>query len=577
MSELPRGWVPAKLNQIAIPDRPRELPQDHPDMPFIGMENIEAQTMRLLGTVPASELKSSAVHFQTGDVLYGRLRPYLNKVHVAQVEGLCSAEFIVFSKRKELNPSWLAYLLNSTDFVSFASHLNTGDRPRVDFDQIGEFNFMLAPRREQDRIVDEIEKQVSRLDAATTALMRVQANLKRYRASVLKAACEGRLVPTEAELARKEGREYEPANKLLDRILRERRARWEANTLAKMIASGKSPSDDRWKQKYKEPSPPDSAGLVLPEGWVWATLEAVADVIDPNPSHRMPNYVQSDGIPFISSENFVGSSEIDFTIGKQVSADTMAQQTIRFSINSGAFALSRIGTIGKTRKLPIERNYCLSHALVVIQSTTPEIDNDFLRVVCSSSAMTALAHSGVQSVGVPDLGMRKIRTLPVPIVLPSEQARIVAEVDRQLSILDEYSPVVDRGLKRASGLRQAILQQAFAGKLVRQNPGDEPASVLLDRIHHERTLDMTEKIRPNSTRGRQMHMAPKQNRPKKSIIAVLSEAKTPLSPEELFRSTDHEPETVDEYYAELKAAVDAGQIEEIRPENGGILLRIGES
>jgi type I restriction enzyme S subunit len=108
----------------------------------------------------------------------------------------------------------------------------------------------------------------SRLDAATAALKRVQANLKRYRASVLKAACEGRLVPTEAELARKEGRDYKPADKLLQRILRERRARWEADTLAKLQASGKSPKDDHWKQKYKAPSAPDTANLPpLPEGW----------------------------------------------------------------------------------------------------------------------------------------------------------------------------------------------------------------------------------------------------------------------------------------------------------------------
>ena len=90
------------------------------------------------------------------------------------------------------------------------------------------------------------------------ALRRAQANLKRYRASVLKDACEGRLVPTEAELARSEGREYEPADVLLERILAERRARWE--------------SQEKRRGKYKEPSAPDTSALPeLPEGWVWAT------------------------------------------------------------------------------------------------------------------------------------------------------------------------------------------------------------------------------------------------------------------------------------------------------------------
>ena len=240
------------------------------------MEHVEAHSMRLLGTVPASGLKSSAVHFQAGDVLYGRLRPYLNKVLLARFEGLCSAEFIVFGKRAEVSSEWLAYFLNSSAFVSFSSHLNAGDRPRVDFDQIGTYELLLAPRPEQDRIVAEIEKQFTRLDAATAALKRVQANLKRYRASVLKAACEGRLVPTEAELARQEGRDYEPADKLLRRILRERRARWEADTLAKMQASGKLPKDDHWKQKHKEPSAPDTSNLPpLPEGWCWANFSQV--------------------------------------------------------------------------------------------------------------------------------------------------------------------------------------------------------------------------------------------------------------------------------------------------------------
>ena len=113
---------------------------------------------------------------------------------------------------------------------------------------------LLAPKPNNESIVAEIEKQFTRLDAAVAALKRVQANLKRYRAAVLKAACEGRLVPTEAELARKEGRSYETGEQLLARILKERRAKWEADQLAKMHASGKPPKNDDWKKKYKEPA-----------------------------------------------------------------------------------------------------------------------------------------------------------------------------------------------------------------------------------------------------------------------------------------------------------------------------------
>ena len=125
----------------------------------------------------------------------------------------------------------------------------------------------VPPLAEQHRIVVEIETQFTRLDASVAALRRAQANLKRYRASVLKAACEGRLVPTESELSRSEGRDYEPAGILLKRILAERRARWE--------------SQETRRGKYKEPSTPDaSAQPELPEGWVWAYLDQLIYLLE---------------------------------------------------------------------------------------------------------------------------------------------------------------------------------------------------------------------------------------------------------------------------------------------------------
>jgi Type I restriction modification DNA specificity domain len=193
---LPPGWARVTLGEVTQPTRPRVRPQDHSNLPFIGMEHVEAHSMRLLGTVAAGQMKSSTVYFQPGDVLYGRLRLYLNKVYLPDFEGLCSAEFIVFPATEILAPKYLQYLLNSTAFVSFASHLNTGDRPRVDFDQLSVYQIPISPLPEQRRIVAEIEKQFTRLEAAVAALKRLQANLKRYRASVLKAACEGRWTKT---------------------------------------------------------------------------------------------------------------------------------------------------------------------------------------------------------------------------------------------------------------------------------------------------------------------------------------------------------------------------------------------
>src|SRR6266511_3237500 len=179
------------LGEAVKPTRPRVKPSDYPELPFIGMEHIEAHSMKLLGTVPAKTMKSSAVHFKAGDVLYGRLRPYLNKVYRPSFEGLCSAEFIVLPENERIDGAYLQYFLNSGAFVRYATHLNAGDRPRVDFDQLAAYKIPLPGIDDQRRVVAEIEKQFSRLDEALANVRSAMARLSAYRASVLSGVQTG--------------------------------------------------------------------------------------------------------------------------------------------------------------------------------------------------------------------------------------------------------------------------------------------------------------------------------------------------------------------------------------------------
>ena len=167
---------------------------------------------------------------------------------------------------------YIAWFLQTQEYRTRASELSAGvNINNLKREHIEETTVPLAPVPEQRRIVAEIEKQFTRLDASVAALKRVQASIRRYRASVLKAACEGKLVPAEAELARAESRDYEPAVRLLERILAERRARWE--------------SQEKRRGKYKEPAAPDTSDLPeLPEGWVWGSFDQV--VSTPGRRHR---------------------------------------------------------------------------------------------------------------------------------------------------------------------------------------------------------------------------------------------------------------------------------------------------
>ena len=185
--------------------------------------------------------------------------------------------------------------------------------------------FPIAPLAEQCRIVAEIEKQVTRLDASVAALKRVQANLKRYRASVLKAACEGKLVPIEAELARSEGRDYEPADQLLERILSERRALREAQ--------------EKRGRKYKEPVASDTSALSeLPEGWVWATLDQVSYRIQYGTSSKAGS--DATGIPVLRMGN-IQDADLDLSNLKYLSAqDVDVQKTL---LEHGDLLFNRCG------------------------------------------------------------------------------------------------------------------------------------------------------------------------------------------------------------------------------------------
>lgn len=162
MSELPKGWASIALEDAITPRSDRVSPQEIPDAEFIGMEHVEPHTNRIIETVPASTMASNAARFVAGDVLYGRMRPYLNKVVAPTFNGLASAEFIVFPLTDAVDSQFLLRRLSASDFTAFACSQYEGDRPRVKFDQLGKFDLRLPPRAEQTRIVAKLEELLAR-------------------------------------------------------------------------------------------------------------------------------------------------------------------------------------------------------------------------------------------------------------------------------------------------------------------------------------------------------------------------------------------------------------------------------
>ena len=485
-NDLPIGWVTTTLGEVTQPYRPRENPKLYPKLPFIGMENIEAHSMRLLGTVPANTMKSNAVHFFPNDVLYGRLRPYLNKVFRPDFEGLCSSEFIVFSTTEHLNAKFLQYLLNSSHFVSFASHLNEGDRPRVDFNQIGTYEFRLPPFPEQARIVARIEELLTQLDAGVEELLKARAQLKRYRQAVLKAAVTGELTRKWRE-AHKD--QLEPASELLARILQERRVRWESDQLAKLTTEGRATKNDVWKRKYDEPVSPDATTLPqLPNGWIWVTMPHLGELSRGKSKHRPRNapHLYNGDYPFIQTGDIRRASGLLRQYRQTYSEAGLKQSRLW---PKGTLCITIAANIAETAILGFDA--CFPDSVVGFRAESDSCDVRFVDFFIRTAKQNLERYAPATAQKNINIEILSDIAIPFPSIL--EQRQIADEVERILSITDASEQIIEARLKQAERLRQSILKQAFEGKLVAQDPNDEPAELLLERIKTERAKRDAEK------------------------------------------------------------------------------------
>ncbi len=404
-------------------------------------------------------------------------------------EAVFASYLIRFRPFEGMNARYLSFFLQSPEYWQQVANSTAGIAlQNVNAKKLAAITIAVAPTAEQRRIVAEIEKQFTRLDAAVAALKRMQANLKRYRAAVLKAAVEGRLVPTEAELARAEGRSYEPASELLQRILAERRARWEAGQLAKMRASGKEPKDDRGKAKYEEPAGPETADLPsLPGGWTWATVGQVTTLVTKGTSPGWQGFEYVDrGVLFVRSQN-VGWGKLD--LSDLVCVDPRFNTSHGNSmIREGDVLLNLVGaSVGRSALATSEiEGANTNQAVGILRLVSDGAINRFLMLYLLSPPGQSHIHKTKADVARANFNLDDIRPTAFPLPPQIEQLRIVQEAERRLSVIDELEMQVEASLKRSERLRQAVLKRAFEGKLVPQDPDDEPASVLLERIRAER-------------------------------------------------------------------------------------------
>lgn len=488
---LPRGWVRATMQDVAsivgggTPSTSNRAFWNDGDIPWITPADLSGYEQKTISRgarniTPLGLERSGAALLPAGTVLFSSRAP-IGYVAIASNPMSTNQGFKSFVLEPGIAPDYIYYYLQFAKPLALSLASGTtfqeisGQKARV-------VPVVVAPVAEQPRIVEAIETHISRLDDAVASLERALAKLKAYRASVLKAAVEGRLVPTEASLARAEKRDYEPAEVLLVRILKERRRRWEESELAKLKAAGKTPKDDKWKSRYQEPAASETTTLPdLPEGWCWATTGRLCDCIVPN--RDKPKAFSGD-TPWITLPDLGESVEVNSSSsGAGLTEEEITKYKAKV-IPENSVIMSCIGRFGVTAVL--RRSAVINqqlHAFLPSEGLSPT----YLAYAIRSQVqfMNGLATSTT----IAYLNKANCNSVPIPLPPMAEQMRIVNELERLDSISWECAHLVQFQVRRAARLRQAILKWAFEGKLVDQDPTDEPAERLLARIRAERAAD----------------------------------------------------------------------------------------
>ena len=490
MSRLPIGWVRAPLDAIAdVLDHERE-PINSAEREGRISGKQKADLYPYYGATGQVGLIDS---FRTEGqrVLLGEdaapfLDQFKDKAYLANGRFWVNNHAHVLAGAAGLvDNRFLCFQLNTVDYHPFV----TGStRLKLTSSAMKLIPLTVAPAAEQTRIVGKLEELLSDLDAGVAELKAAQKKLAQYRQSLLKAAVEGALTAG----WRQQHPPAETGAQLLQRILQERRARWEAKQLARFKEQGKTPPKD-WQKKYPEPVQPDTTGLPeLPQGWAWATVEQIASderyslSIGPFGSNlKVPDYRQS-GVPLvfvrnIRSGNYGGEHTKFVTPAKAVELSA-------HNVAAGDVLVTKMGEPpGDADVYPDDQPPAIITAdCIKIRCWRELMAAHFLKFAINSHIGKRQIEPMTQGVAQKKVSLGRFSSLAVPVPSAAEQTEIVRMVNEADHEAVEQMEAIELSLKQSTAQRQNILRAAFAGQLVPQDPADEPASVLLARIRAER-------------------------------------------------------------------------------------------
>jgi type I restriction enzyme S subunit len=449
LENLPASWLKTSLGKVINYGTVEKAePCDiQKDAWVLELEDIEKDSSKVIQrlTFSARQSKSTKNRFKKGDVLYGKLRPYLNKVIIADSDGVCSTEIVPMSGNDFLHNRYLFYWLKHPDFLTYVAQVGYGvNMPRLGTKEGIAAPFILAPLAEQHQIATKLDELLAQVDSIKTRLDAIPHSLKRFRQSVLAAAVSGKLT-----------------------------------------------EDLRNNIDYTE----SGYGWKYPLDW---RLLAIDDIAEVKGGKRLPkgeNLVsENTGYPYIRAGQLKQGTVIK---NNQLYLLEHVQKKIsKYIVNSGDLYLTIVGaSIGDAGIIPSEYEGAnLTENAAKICSFKKPLHGSFLSHWLRSQYLQDIIQNEIKSAAQGKLALKRIKTLPVPYPSVQEQTEIVRRVEQLFAYADQIGQRVKDAQARVNHLTQAILAKAFRGELTAdwraQNPdlisGENSAVSLLKRIKAER-------------------------------------------------------------------------------------------
>ena len=485
MIELPTGWVQASLEEIAdVLDYERE-PVNASERESRIAGKLQADLYPYFGATGQVGLidsfRSDGERVLLGEDAAPFLDPTKEKAYLATGRFWVNNHAHVLRGAGDLvNNRFLCHQLNVVDYHQFV----TGStRLKLTSAAMRRIPVLLAPAREQTRIVAKLEELLSDLDAGVAELKVAQKKLQRYRQSLLKSAVEGALTAEWREDRRQKGAPTETGARLLARTLSERRVRWEARQIAKFKEQGRVPPKG-WQLRYPEPVRPETSELPpLPEGWVWASLDMLGEIASGVAKGTKTGSDAVREVPYLRVAN-VQRGFLDLSEVKTIPATARDIEELR--LLNGDVLFNEGGDRDKLGRGWVWREQvadCIHQNHVFrVRLYSPELQPEFISHHGNTFGKLWFQRAGKQTTNLASINMTMLREFPVPVAPPEEQSAIIEQIRLQLVNVDHQEAAVDKAIRQSAVQRQNILCAAYAGKLAVQDPTEESAHKLLQRI-----------------------------------------------------------------------------------------------